>query len=474
MLRFLLCAASVFVLVLSFCLLPQTAAARRCPVKEPETLLSLYQNSDAIYVAAFDKIEPGEVVENNDDYTVSELKKHFTVSSTLKGESRKFFVLEDREYTYKIAEPGPIAESPVVEEPAEVEKSVVTEEPAEPVEEEEETEPNLKSGDTVLLFVKNGEGEEGQPTLTDYRDGVKKLSTHDLGVYEARIDELNSIFADKKVSASRLMEWLIRCAEDPATRWEGTFELLRSVQGQEWLEQAAERRRERIANGEPVEVEPTETEAPDGDAAEAEPRKNFDTGVFAKLIDPNQKQALANLILNGDDASSKTEKTAAVKGDRELIELLKRWGDPRLIAFLLDHLRAASDDESGSNADTMRMIAELLKDDDAAVIAGKYSDVAYEDGEDVVGLSSDVDDDSEEPAVDAAEQSTTAEPETANSENKENAPDAVETAKKPEAKKITAKELRTGLFQTFLSRCDRVIADRQGDTRKETETNSAR
>src|SRR5687768_15071186 len=194
MLRFLTCAAAIFVLVLSTCLLPQTATARRCGVKEPETLLSLYQNSDAIYVATFDKTVEGKVIEDTDDYTAVEIKKHFTVSSTLKGKSRKFFVLEEQDYRYKaqnvvgMERVQPDAEPAAEPEMETTEETGPEEEPEADEETEDETE--LKSGDTLLLFV--AKGGEGEPdTLADYRDGIKKLSMEHIGVYEARIRELN-------------------------------------------------------------------------------------------------------------------------------------------------------------------------------------------------------------------------------------------------------------------------------------------
>src|SRR5687768_16652587 len=181
MLRFLTCAAAIFVLVLSTCLLPQTATARRCGVKEPETLLSLYQNSDAIYVATFDKTVEGKVIEDTDDYTAVEIKKHFTVSSTLKGKSRKFFVLEEQDYRYKAQNVvGMAVVQPDSE--AEIETAAETESEEEPESDEEaEDESELKSGDTLLLFV--AKGGEGEPeTLADYRDGIKRLSMEHIGV----------------------------------------------------------------------------------------------------------------------------------------------------------------------------------------------------------------------------------------------------------------------------------------------------
>ncbi len=178
MLRSLFSAAAIFFLLFSICFLPASVAARRCPVKMPETLLSLYQNSDGIYIATFDKTVDGEVAESTADYTALNIKKHFSISSTLKGESRKFAVIDDTDYRYK----------------------GTAETPGEPLEEEESEDPEasigLKPGDTLLLFLKNGD-EDDSPQLTDYRDGTKKLSMEAIAVYEARIKDLNDIFSSK-------------------------------------------------------------------------------------------------------------------------------------------------------------------------------------------------------------------------------------------------------------------------------------
>lgn len=463
MLRFLFSAGAVFVLVLSTILLPQTASARRCPVKEPETLLSLYQNSDAIYVAAFDKTVEGEVVESNDDYTSVEIRKHFTISRTLKGESRKFFVIEDRDYRYRSVEtqiePEATVEEPDNAEPeSEPAEEAVVEEQVESlpeVEEEFEDSRELKPGDTLLLFLRNG--EEGKaPILTDYRDGIKKLSTEKIGVYEDRINDLNSIFAAKKVSEARVLDWLIRCAEDPVTRWEGTYELLRSVRSKKWRDDAEQQIKARIANGLPVEEQPVGN---DNEAeVEAKNAKYVDNDVFATLLDTNHKQTLANILLN---FKSETKGKEYTPGNRELVQLVAQWGDPRLIGFLLDGIRAGADDTSDT-AEAMEMVADILKDDEVTRLSEQYGETAYESDDDAVEAAAA---DAEEDDVEKPDDETV--PDEVPAEETENptpeAQDESDAAKTPAVKKMTYKELRTELMQKFLSRCDRVLAERNGE-----------
>ncbi len=444
MFRSYLSAAAIFILLFSTLFLPTNVSARsRCPVKMPETLLSLYQNSDAIHIATFDKKTDGEIIEDTADYTSLGIKKHFSISSTLKGESRKFFVLEDSEYRYKNTETTP----------AEAEESEEVEDPEASIE--------LKPGDTLLLFLKKGD-ESDEPTLTDYRDGTKKLSMEHIGVYEARIKELNSIFGAKKIDEAKIVEWLIRCAEDPVTRWEGTFELLGSFQNAEWVEQAAKERKERIERGEPVEEEPSESETSNEEGEEAEgPSKNVDTNSFAKLLDVNQKQALANILLDRTAPVSEDEDKVEteIRGDDELIELVKRFGDPRLVGFLLDQLRANSD-EPYAVGQAMKRISEILDDKETEALAEKYSEIAYEDDADEATVKANVEEAVPDDEADEAETKT----EKTDDEGDKDTPDVAEeetdeserAVDKP--KKITYKEMRHDIVQKFLKRCEIVIA----------------
>src|SRR5688572_17743034 len=185
MFRSLLSACSVVVLILPTLLVPTTA--RACPVQLPATLLSLYRNSDAIFVARFAKAEDTDIIEDSAEETLLNVRSEFDVSSALKGETRKLFVLEERAYRYK---------------------SDQLEAPSEGLAELEENDerdalyrrPNLKPGDTVLLFLKEQHDQNGTVTLglTDYRDAIKKMSGERLHAYETRNRELNSIFGGKE------------------------------------------------------------------------------------------------------------------------------------------------------------------------------------------------------------------------------------------------------------------------------------
>jgi len=442
MLRILISGCAVVVLLLSMLLLPQTAAARRCPVKEPETLLSLYQSSDSIYVAAFDRIADESIVEQNEDYTAVEISKHFTIISTLKGETRKFLVLKDRDYRYPQTydEEGP--------------------------EYEEEVPAVLKNGDQVLLFIDNGDEDEG-PRLADYRDGLKRLETREMGVYESRIRELHSIFSAKKVNENEILEWLLRCAEDPATLWEASFELLSSFESAEWAERRAERLKELKELKERGELaDEDEINVLDDVDEEDEPgeMRFFDTSILPKMLTDHHKQRLANILFAStveEGEREDAEEREEVRGERELIELVKRWGDERLVPFLLDRLRAGSQGDWEA-ASTMEMVGELLDDDQVKAAAEQYSEIAGEDDDEVVSADADseeVDKESEEgPENEVGESELPAEDDAGD----EPADEATEGD--APVKEKTYKELRAELLAKFLEICDRLLTERAGLT----------
>src|SRR5688572_13849366 len=171
MLKYLLSVCSIFVLLFPTIFLPTRTVA--CPVKNPETLLSLYRASDTIYVARFDKVEDQEIIENTDERTIINIKKHFDISSTLKGEPQKLFVLDEQESRYKPREDAAVVEIDGVAV-SEVESG------------EEESYygvTNLEPGDLVILFLRKG--DDGKTLeLADYRDAIRKMLPGRLDSYE--------------------------------------------------------------------------------------------------------------------------------------------------------------------------------------------------------------------------------------------------------------------------------------------------
>lgn len=78
---------------------------------------------------------------------------------------------------------------------------------------------------TVLAFLEKKPDGYHTPALSY---GAKTLNEPALEVYEARIKEMQTILQleDEKEQRAATVEWLVKCVEEKATRWEGAYELM--------------------------------------------------------------------------------------------------------------------------------------------------------------------------------------------------------------------------------------------------------
>jgi len=81
-----------------------------------------------------------------------------------------------------------------------------------------------EAGTDVVVFLNKHKGTYSTHALSY---GVKTLTAEGLEVYKARILEMQDIqtITDGYTKFFATVEWLVKCAENNATRWEGTFEL---------------------------------------------------------------------------------------------------------------------------------------------------------------------------------------------------------------------------------------------------------
>ncbi len=456
MFKFLFSVAALFSLFFPTLISPAAAYARRCADEPPSTLLSLYRSSDAIYLGKFDKTTEGEIVAQEENYSTVSVSDHFSISSTLKGKSRKFFVRTYEQYRYR---------------------SQNAEETPEEEEYDDSYKP-IKPGDTVLLFLKfSDEDEEGNKKkktldVAHYRDAIKRMDPEDVASYRSRIKDLNKIFSSKKPDDAAILNWLIRCIEDPATRWEGAFELLEAFETLEWKDQQENEKAELKEAAE-------EGGYVDGEEAvvkeEYETEEEFDNSVYARLLTPQQKDRLAEIALSAapkkaegnekaDDTSEIVEetadfsegeqKTAAIsEGDRILLNLVKRWGDSRLARVMLDRLAVSND--NWDKAQWMSSIADVLKDDELSELSEKFGDVTWQEDDAVI----------EETKESKTKES--AEPE---GEGEKDQPAAIEPVEYEMAGQAddaparkTYKQFRDELFAGFINRANVVLANETKD-----------
>lgn len=86
--------------------------------------------------------------------------------------------------------------------------------------------PPVYEDDTyVIAFV--DKDKDGRYYTHALSYGAKTLTLPDIAIYKTRILEMQAIIQlkDEKERYTQTVEWLVKCAEQPATRWEGSFEL---------------------------------------------------------------------------------------------------------------------------------------------------------------------------------------------------------------------------------------------------------
>jgi hypothetical protein len=263
---------------------------------------------------------------------------------------------------------------------------------------------NFKKGDTILLFL-SYDNESNAYLVADMSYGAKKLSEDDLKLYIRRIEELAVIMQKEKPDEAEIVEWLVRCAEEPATRWEGAYELSASVSmarnaaeaaaakeepGAEEVEEEAEgetSESESIVETEAtVEVEPAveveaEVESTEDSSTNASAGEvvatltsftpNMKLSLYGTDIEPgtiarltqDQKTRLANALFRADKMS---------EGEMALVNIVKDWGDERLVPSLAAHLRALEKDPPYFSPDLMNVLADVLKDESLRKLAADY------------------------------------------------------------------------------------------------------
>jgi hypothetical protein len=233
------------------------------------------------------------------------------------------------------------------------------------------------SGDTLLVFLKKREGEKGRKAkdayeVEDPQYGVKKLSEADLGIYLRRIEELAAIMRQDKPVAAEIVEWLVRCVEDPATRWEGAFELETS---------AAQLLEDNTSESDAAD-ESDESAAGDASVEEAEEQMrkgrpgDEDLGLdsrFAVLLTLQQKDRLAAALFYTETITER---------DFLLVELIRDLGNARLAPFLVSQLRRVEANPTIFAGQIVLIMADLLKDDEINRAADEYiTKASYEDSQ---------------------------------------------------------------------------------------------
>jgi len=338
--------AVIFVLLCSVCILPENVSAKRCGAEIPDSLSTLYLESDLVVVASIKSEKVLKVIDEYEYGKYLDVEKSLEISDTLKGRDLDSVTFNISEFQSK--------------------------NPENTAEYSEEGEVYPKVGDKGLFFLtKNAETNFYE--LADYSSGMKKLKDAELDVYEKRIKELKQIVATKKNQLPKLVEWLVRLTEEPITRTEGIIDLEGSFRALEYAveEEQAEpaEAKDNVSTKEPILLD-----------------KNFradNTPEIAKLLTDSQKQRLSNVFLLSinehliklNDVGSEEE----IAPDYELIGLTKHW-DKTYLAMTSFAFLQNTDSSNGRRVSYLMSVVALFLDDEKLYeISGNYASALSED-----------------------------------------------------------------------------------------------
>lgn len=359
----------------------------------------------------------------------------FSVSSTLKGESEPYLVIYDTEYRDKsLPEAEPETEQQA--ESAEVEETEAVE--------VEEDENKFKIGNRLLLFLTKDEEGDGY-SLIDYERGAKELSDADLRIYEKRIEEIASILASQEKQAERTVEWLVKCAEEPATRWEGAYELDLSFELEHYKSQFEAEEKEARERGD-VKIPQENSDEQILMSIERDFYNSSGDAKFIWLLTDSQKERLTNALLNTFKALSsedKSETEGLSSGDSVLLDLVARWDEKRLVPWLLANLRNSFSRDDYDTASFMAILARLLKNERLESLADSFEEISNETDEEAADAEN-----SESPEVKVENDL-----EQESAENKNDSKTNEESAQ-IKAKKMTYKQQREQILNEFIAECE--------------------
>jgi carboxypeptidase family protein len=214
------------------------------------------------------------------------------------------------------------------------------------------------AGEEMLLFLKRTITEPAQESPAGYevgdtQYGIKKVPADELMAYRDRIAELSQIYhGDGEVDVA-MVEWLVRCAEDRATSWEGAYDLLERI----------DRPFDQRAN------EDGKTELTPSSSENANPLEDVDLQTAARsrdlaaLITAEHKARLMTALLQIEELRDR---------DLPLVTLAQRWKEPGLAAFLIGQLHKFEARPPRLAERVMDIVASELNDEAIASLSRDY------------------------------------------------------------------------------------------------------
>jgi hypothetical protein len=296
----------------------------------PESLFDLYRESDLVAIA---EVGRSTIVETEDG--AKQLKIALRITAQFNGENNRQVI--HLYHWYDDSQPAP-----------------------------------FKPGDRLLVLLQHRESEEGKPLdgyeAAGWGAGVKKLDDAALAVYRQRIEELTAILQRGDPDPAEIVEWLVRCAEEPVTREEGVRKLSDSLSTLKFQQE-----RENKVKEPPAEVEESSDQSEGGEEVSNEQSDdNYEAKMreslrLAAALTQDHKNRLANTLFGI---------AALSEGDMELAGLVQEFGDERLAPYLISQLGRVAGAAPEYAESLIRMIAAIINDEDLKRLSNEYDNAS--------------------------------------------------------------------------------------------------
>lgn len=233
----------------------------------------------------------------------------------------------------------------------------------------EETSDEIKPGDRLLVFLDQRRSEDDKPIdgfeVNDWSHSIRKLNDSELGVYRLRIEELNSILSVEQPNQHELIEWLIRCIEEPVTRWDGALELEQEVSLLESLNEETKYDEKTKQPHQSVTAEISQ-DAETAKAKDEESNKedNASDRLYS-LMSAEQKARVSKVLFSIDELSNE---------DMLLVSLVREWDGQRLAFYLAAQLQKMIAEAPPLAEEIVLRLAELIDDESVQEAADAYLD----------------------------------------------------------------------------------------------------
>ncbi len=218
----------------------------------------------------------------------------------------------------------------------------------------------FKNGEELLLFLNVHKERQDGYELSDPNRSLKKLSARDLASYTSRIQELAALTHKRKPELAELLEWLVRCAQDPATRWEGAADLSDGFRALQWCEQEKKEKAEKAKTMAQQAVEALLNDLNEAPTGEPEITLQLATQLSAK-----QKEILTQTVLSIEKPSG---------DDFDLISLVAHWDKERLISYLYKKLQSLDVKTPSRVMWLTYKLADLIGNDELVQLAKDFND----------------------------------------------------------------------------------------------------